>query len=178
MTPDALITLNGGLDERGDLTNDTRVRVETAMRYAIDHDTPSLAMVGRDSLRMREFALDSRWGNSLPPIYTEEFSHDTIGNAHYSKIDLIKPLGWQNIIVCTADYHLPRSNYIFGRTLESTYSHGLLEAKPKYSARERKRLEHKELVLKAMAWAMLLGIGAQDDTKRQQRLLRWNPRYR
>ena len=51
----------------------------------------------------------------VPPerILTETQSYDTIGNAFFSRVIHVDPLGWQRLLVITSDFHLPRTEAVF-----------------------------------------------------------------
>lgn len=46
-------------------------------------------------------------------ILTETSSYDTIGNAFFSKVIHVDPLGLRNLLIVTSDFHMPRTKTIF-----------------------------------------------------------------
>jgi hypothetical protein len=46
-------------------------------------------------------------------IQVEALSHDTIGNAYFSKLLHVDPPGWRRVLVITSEFHMQRSRAIF-----------------------------------------------------------------
>lgn len=68
---------------------------------------------------MEQFALT--FGVPADAILLEESSHDTIGNAYFTKRDILEPRGWHRILVVTSDYPVVRSGYLFNKVLGPSY---------------------------------------------------------
>jgi len=51
----------------------------------------------------------------IPPeqILTETHSYDTIGNAFFSRVLHVDPLGLRRLLIITSDFHLPRTEAAF-----------------------------------------------------------------
>lgn len=46
-------------------------------------------------------------------ILTETSSYDTIGNAYFTKVIHVDPIGFKNILVINSKFHMPRTKLIF-----------------------------------------------------------------
>jgi hypothetical protein len=54
-------------------------------------------------------------------ILTEETSLDTVGNAHYTKVNILEKNNWKKIKVVTSDFHIERTRFIFDLILGDGY---------------------------------------------------------
>ena len=54
-------------------------------------------------------------------IVLEEDSMDIVGNAYFTKKNILKPKKWKNIILITSDFHMRRTKIIFDFILGKDY---------------------------------------------------------
>lgn len=54
-------------------------------------------------------------------LILEEKAKDTIGNAYFTKKDILEPKGFRSIIVITSNFHKPRVKYIFEKVFGNGY---------------------------------------------------------
>lgn len=155
MAKDAIVTLGGGVRTDGSLPNIACYRVETAVGLFHQRVAPYLIMSGShyhrwtdrppitEASAMQEHAcaLDVPRGY----ILREEESSHTIGNACYTKNNILEPNQWKNIAVVTSKFHMPRTEYIFQKVLGSEYQIDFVEAPSHLLAREFEVRIKKEL---------------------------------
>lgn len=161
----AILILNGGANEHGELNSDTTGRIELGMRLASLRPAATVIMVGGQSATiMREFATENYPGLQAPLV--EDQSCDTMESAHNVKIEYLTPDEHQDLSIVTTDYHGKRAEWIFRRILGDGYNIDMHLAPSEHSP----FLQHKERVQFAIARMKLLGLKPEDDHRRAQRL--------
>lgn len=151
-----IIILSGPMIEPGQISPDTKSRLDTGLNLWHESGQP-LILVGSGSELMFEELGTLSNGPSEQEVFSETISRETIGNAVYSKTEVLKPEGFQKANLVTADYHIKRASRIFKRVLGPNFQITLKEAKTHYSPRERKALQRKELLYTMIARTILLG---------------------
>ncbi len=131
MKADAIMILGGGISQDGTLKQTTINRLEKGLelfnqevaeniilsgKYSSDLDYTPVTTEARAMARYLE-----EKGVPADKIYLEEESKDTIGNAYFTKIKILEPKNWRNIVVVTSDFHIPRAKYIFRKVLGDGY---------------------------------------------------------
>ncbi len=154
---DVIIVLAGGINNDGSLPDLPRKRVEKGVELYKNKVAPKIIMTGKYG-----FWLD--YTKEIPPrseaeameeyaesldvptedIITEETSKDTVGNAYFTKIDILEKNNWKNVIVVTSEFHLPRTKFIFDIILGSEYSIEYFSSDDGLSVEERKVAASKE----------------------------------
>jgi uncharacterized SAM-binding protein YcdF (DUF218 family) len=129
---DAILVLGGGIKKDGSLTDISKARVKRAVKVFKDKLAKNIIISGKWSFMlkedpenteaeaMRKIAL--RLGLSEDKIFLEEKSQDTIGNAFFSKQDIIDPNNWKDLIVITSDFHIRRTKFVFHLVFGEEYS--------------------------------------------------------
>lgn len=46
-------------------------------------------------------------------VLVEANSRDTVGDAYFTKVNIVRPRGWTGIVVVTSDYHVARTREVF-----------------------------------------------------------------
>jgi len=69
---------------------------------------------------MQEYAITN--GIPYDKILLDEEARDTIGNAYFPKVRIIKPRGWRNVMVVTSEFHLKRTRYVFEKVFGPDYN--------------------------------------------------------
>ena len=69
---------------------------------------------------MKEYAVSERI--PIDSILIEQDSKDTLGNAYFTKVNILEPNNWKNVLVITSDFHLERTKYIFDLVLGPEYT--------------------------------------------------------
>lgn len=122
---DAILILGGGVRAGGVLPPWARRRFDRALeRYAGEyvlplsagtvHHPPPLDGLGYpiiESVAGGEYL--ARHGIPVERIIPETCSYDTIGNAYFSRVCHVDPLGLRHLLVITSEFHMPRSEFIF-----------------------------------------------------------------
>ncbi len=123
---DAVIILGGGVRKNGSLPIWVLRRVRKALEYKDKtkyfitssaytvNKKPVINKMGfpvNESIKMGE--LLKKAGISKSRILTERWSHDTIGNAYFTRLIHIDQLNLKKLLIITSEFHLPRSKAIF-----------------------------------------------------------------
>jgi uncharacterized SAM-binding protein YcdF (DUF218 family) len=127
---DIVIVLANLMDAYGTLNGESAGRAECAAGvffkfnakmivtcgWAYRQDSPiSIADAFKKHLIVNHCLSDSN-------ILTEPNSRDTVGDAYFTKVNVIEPLGFTEILVVTSDYHIPRTKEIFDFVYGNHYS--------------------------------------------------------
>jgi uncharacterized SAM-binding protein YcdF (DUF218 family) len=127
---DAIIVLAGGINSDGSLPDLTRSRVDRGIQHFNNGAARILIMTGKygfwldwqkqvplrsEAEAMKEYAISR--GVSPASIVAEQDSKDTLGNAYFTKRNILEPNNWKNVLVITSDFHLERTKYIFDLVL-------------------------------------------------------------
>lgn len=123
---DAVIVLGGGVRKNGHLPIWVIRRIRKAIEYKdktkyfitssayTTNKKPVINKMGfpvNESVKMGELLIKS--GVSKSRILTERWSHDTIGNAYFSRLIHIDQLNLKKLLIITSEFHMPRSKAIF-----------------------------------------------------------------
>jgi uncharacterized SAM-binding protein YcdF (DUF218 family) len=128
---DAIVVLAGGVDLKGEIPPFVQKRISAAA--SISKGNIPIIMAGHWSFLlpytpplseasvMKAYALRS--GDiSADKVIVEEESADTIGNAYFTKIRILEPHNWHDVLLITSEFHIARSTYIFHKVLGSEYA--------------------------------------------------------
>ncbi|NRA38646.1 MAG: YdcF family protein [Planctomycetes bacterium] len=120
MLSSAIIVLGNLMDHLGHLNDESIARMDLAREKTHESHVEVLMTCGwdyRDDTEitiadaMRSYGISC--GISAELIVSEIHSRDTVGDAVFSKINLIKNRNTNNILVVTSDYHVRRTREIF-----------------------------------------------------------------
>ena len=154
MKADAIVILGGGISQDGKLKQTTINRLDKGIelfnqgiaRYIILSGKYSSELdyipVTTEAKAMAKYLEDK--GIPEDRILLEEESMDTIGNAYFTKVKILKPRNWKNIVVVTSDFHIPRAEYIFRKVLGKGYKVRFVGAPTGFSRRKLKELMDEE----------------------------------
>lgn len=132
---DVIIILAGGINNDGSLPDLPKSRVDCGIQHFRNGDARVLIMTGKygfwldwqkqipprsEAEAMKEYAISKKIPSDS--ILTEQESKDTLGNAYFTKVNILEPNNWKNILVVTSDFHLERTKYIFDLVLGAEYS--------------------------------------------------------
>lgn len=133
-TYDAMLTVGNGLTANWQLPDIVTSRLaEIATMFAnrrsdhiivsggwsISYDLRGIRPPTTEAAEMKRMLV--ALGVPAERILTEERSRDTIGNAYFSKVEILQPNGWKKIMVVCADFHLPRVKFLFEKILGPGY---------------------------------------------------------
>jgi len=132
MKVDVLIVPGGGIDKYGRLKPTSLQRVDKAVELFKEGVTEYVIFSGAwsfmytykppvtEARAMQEYAITN--GIPYDKILLDEESRDTIGNAYFPKVRIIKPRGWRNVMVVTSEFHLKRTQYVFEKVFGPDYN--------------------------------------------------------
>ena len=184
---DAIIILGGGIELDGSLPKTPQLRVEKGVDLYKQGVAPYLVMSTKwsflneyipprtEAAAMKEYAITL--GVPEKSILMEEKSTDTIGNAYFVKVDLLKPHKWKNIVVVTSEYHIARSRYLFHKICGSGYTIEFVSSNngiPPKDLPEKVALQKKLL---ALAKKLLDSVQEGDDETIKKLLYTKHPGY-
>ena len=118
----AVVVLGNLMSSEGQLNDESSGRMDLAIAAFHSGQTACIVTCGwayrEDSSlpiaeAMRRYAIQV---GDVPEdaILTEEHSRDTVGDAVFTKRNIVVPNGWSNLLVATSDYHSARTREIFG----------------------------------------------------------------
>lgn len=131
---DVIVVLAGGVNNDGTLPPNAKLRVKKGVELYNQGKAPKIIMSGAygfwfdwlkkvppiyESEAMKTYALSL--GVPKEDIFIEVESKDTFGNAYFVKVSFLEKYNWENIVVVTSDYHLPRAKIIFNIILGPEY---------------------------------------------------------
>ncbi len=154
---DAVIVLAGGINNDGSLPDLPKKRVEKGAELYHNKVATEIIMTGKygfwldytkkipprsEAAAMKEYAesLGVPEGN----IITEITSKDTVGNAYFTKVDILEKNNWKKVIVVTSKFHIPRTKFIFDTVLGLDYDIEYVSSEDGLSDEERKATKLKE----------------------------------
>lgn len=132
---DVIIILGGRINTDGTLPDLPRGRVDEGVRRYKNNEASKILMTGNygfwldwsreipmrsEAGAMKEYA--ESLGVSGHDVLVEAVSKDTLGNAYFTKINILEPNKYRNVIVVTSDFHIDRTKYIFDLVFGPTYA--------------------------------------------------------
>lgn len=154
MAKDAIIILGCGVRKDGSLTVITQTRVDRGVELFKKGVAPKIVMTGHkdywsrytpaktEARAMMDYAVSL--GVSKRSILLEEKARTTLGNAYFTKKDVLEPRGWKNLAVVTSDFHVPRSDYIFRKVLGRAYTFKMVKVQTRLITSVLELVEHGE----------------------------------
>lgn len=88
-------------------------------RWSINWDIKGITPPTTEAEDMKKALLD--FGVPDEDVLKEEWSRDTIGNAYFAKIKIIKPHNFKTILVVCSDFHLKRAQFLFQKIFNNEY---------------------------------------------------------
>lgn len=129
MNYDAVIVLANEMDPHGVLNRESTLRANLAAELARELEIPRVVTCGwayrNDSkVRIADAFKDYLVSIGLKPecITTELNSRDTVGDAVFTRVNIIEPLGFSKFCVVTSNYHVARTKRIFDFVYGSKFS--------------------------------------------------------
>ena len=176
-----IIVLGNLMDKLGQLNKESRSRLDLAADIFRRNKYSFIITCGWDYRADSNIALANAMKSYLVNnshishelILTETNSRDTVGDAIFSKINVIKRKGLYNLLIVTSDYHVLRAQKIFSYIYGEQYIVKVIGSKTikkqKISELEKKSLDvfHKTFS----------GIKSGDDDLIHKRLCSDHPYY-
>ncbi len=139
MNYDAVIVLANEMDIDGVLNTESSLRANLAVKMAKDFKIPYIITCGwayrNDSDVKIADAFKSyivKLGLRDEQILTEENSRDTVGDAVFTRLNLVEPLGFRKFCVVTSNYHVTRTRKIFNFVYGSNFRLDVIGADVKF----------------------------------------------
>jgi len=176
-TKTGTVVLSGPRGERGGLSNDTQARLDLGLNVWQDTGTP-LILVGSSSELMKDELGFEPLGPPEGAIFIEPHSRETVGNAIYTKRDILLPEQFSAANLVTADYHMDRASRIFHKAMGGNFSINPFASQTEYSPQERRALMRLELIYSLIARLAFVGYSPESEgddemvLKRMQRIAR------
>lgn len=130
-TYDVILTLGNGLTEDWKLPNFVNERLKKVADLYFEKTASKIIVCGRWSINWdikgvtpptteAEEMKKALLSLNIPDndIFKEEWSRDTIGNAYFAKIKIIKPNNFKSILVVCSDFHLKRAQFLFQKIFD------------------------------------------------------------
>lgn len=133
---DAIIILSNEMGSDGTLNQESIARANYAIRLT-DKLNPQFIITSgwayrQDSLIDIADAVKAyliKCGLNSEKIITDSNSRDTVGDAFFSRVNIVEPLKLNKICVVTSNYHVPRTQKIFNFIYGSGFSIDVVGAK-------------------------------------------------
>jgi len=129
MNYDSVIVLANEMNKDGVLNKESSLRANLAAKMAKDFNIPYIITCGwayrTDSDVKIADALKSyieNLGVRPEQILTEKNSRDTVGDAVFTRLNLVEPLGFKRFCVVTSNYHVARARKVFNFVYGSNFS--------------------------------------------------------
>jgi len=180
---EALVVHGAGLTPEEELTKKATQRMDTAISaweagvapnmvvsrgHSFMLDTPP--SVSEASV-MRQYGLEN--GVTDESIYVEDESLDTIGNALFTKTNILIPNNWEHFTIVTSLGHSPRTRQIFEHVMGTDFE---IQEMPAPDAVTLMDIVH-EKVGEAIMREVLRGTKPGDDETIRKRLFELVPGY-
>lgn len=151
MQYDTAIVLGGGRDSNDTLNLRTVARLRKAVELfradlfgrmilsgGISFSAPASFTRSEASL-MQDYLL----AEGIPDhfMHLEERSTDTLGNAYFTKEQLLAPNAWRSVLVVTSTFHVERCRYLFQKVLGTDYTLNFAACSDSISREEAQRLD-------------------------------------
>ena len=126
---DCIIVLANEMDIDGNLNHDSLSRVNQSVKSYFVNPSSYLITCGWNyrkdtNLCIGNVMRDNAIKSGIPPdkIITELNSRDTVGDAFFTKQNVLIGRGWKNLLVVTSDYHVKRTSIVFKFIYGSGYN--------------------------------------------------------
>ena len=153
MTYSAMIILGNEIDKIGKLNKESSSRMDIAIEIFHKKQVPYIITSGwayrndltltiADAMKIYAVEIGDVPSNS---ILTETNSRDTVGNAIFTKNNIVKKKKWNNLLVVTSDYHTVRTyeifNYVYGKQYSIKVIGTVTNKKKERAKSEKKSLQ-------------------------------------
>jgi len=122
---DAILVLGGGLREDGELPKHVKRRLDLALARESGEPIAALsawtahrpAILDAQGQFQFESVIGARYlierGVDPSRIFCETTAYDTVGNAYFSRLQIVEPMQWRHLLVITSQFHIRRTEAIF-----------------------------------------------------------------
>jgi hypothetical protein len=188
-SPEIVIALNGPNpvpypESPDELSEEVKQRVELSLETAAAQEIELIATVGRAASVMALYAERYTVVNNIemPRVFIEDKSYETIGNAHYTKQNVLVPNGLTSVHIVTSDYHLPRALRAWQQVLGEDYQISFDATHPNFTNLQRLKWQIKEtafgliddyLVISSLGFGKVM---PNEDQRRENHIRHRHPR--
>lgn len=169
---EAIVVLHGpGSDSR-----DSRARLEHGLDIYEQTGSDFVLSGGwnQNAIDDAQYEISSRHEGQLK---IEGASADTIGNALWTRTDVVSPEEYERVRLVTGDYHNNRARWIFTEVMADDSYVESAPAATRYSEQELAKLARKERLLQAVAALALFDYSTDpktiERTKRRVQTMFW-----
>ena len=176
-----IIVLGNFMDESGQLNKESCSRLDLAIDVFRKNKHAFIITSGWDYYAEYNIAIadamksyivnNSHISHEL--VLTETNSRDTVGDAIFTKINIIKKKGLNNLLIVTSDYHVLRTHKIFSYIYGEQYIVKVIGSKTT-NKKEFSKLENKSL---NTFYETFKGVESGDDVLIYKRLCTDHPYY-
>jgi len=117
-------------------------------KWSINWDLNGVKPPTTEAEEMKTLLLELGVPDSI--IFKEEWSKDTIGNAYFSKVKILKPNNYNYLLVVCADFRIKRVKFLFEKVLGEEYKIEYLTT-PTKSINDKKFMKIQEHIFKAQS---------------------------
>lgn len=180
MKVDCIIVLANEMDKEGNLNLESEARVKLACDAYFKAPSTPLITCGWDYRKdskifiadvFKKYAVDL--GVPEENITAELNSRDTVGDAFFTKLNIVKHKPWKNLLVVTSDYHVDRTSIIFNFIYGDQYNIKVIGS-PAPNSNEKQANEQKSIDAFKHTFE---NIQAGDDAKIYEGLSTKHPFY-
>lgn len=129
MNYNALIVLAHEMDRDGVLNEESILRANLAAKMTKDYKIPYVITCGWAYRKDSDIKIADAFklyivklGVRPEQVLTEDNSRDTVGDAVFTRLNLVEPLGFRNFFVVTSNYHVARTRKIFNFVYGSDFN--------------------------------------------------------
>lgn len=117
---DAIIVLGGGITAKGNLSRVAKSRMDRAIELYRSGAAPRIIVTGKNEAQaIRRYAI--RKSISPEDVMAESHALDTVGNAFFVRKNFLERNKWNNVIIVTSIFHVPRAKLVFRKVLGKPY---------------------------------------------------------
>jgi len=184
---DAIIILGGGINKDGTLLEITVSRLEKGIELFRKNTSAYVIVSGAygfmldyipqktEARIMKEYL--EKEGLPKEKIILEEESKDTLGNAYFTKLNVLEPKKWYKVIIVTSDFHLERTKYIFKKVFGNKYKIEFITSSSDLTKQVIKRLETRERKVLKILKKWLKNVKIEDNKSINRLLYTIHPAY-
>ena len=185
---DAIIVLGRGIKQDGSLPLTAKLRVKVAVHFFNQKLAPFIVFSTKfwgfqrfipeitEAEAMKRLAI--KLGIPETAIIKEEISEDTIGNAYFTKVNVVDKNKWKDLIIVTSIDHLERTKYCFEKIYGWDYNIQYIAAKHGLSQKELKKVMRLERIFLYLTQRHLRNIKSGDTESLKKMLFKKHVMYK
>ena len=180
MNFDCIVVLANEMDKEGNLNKESEARIKLASDTYLASPVEALITCGWDYRKDCKLCIGDvlkKYAEALgvpsEKIITELHSRDTVGDAFFTKKNIIRNNGWKKLLVVTSDYHVARTSKIFEFIYGPQYKIVVIGA----ASSDPGQKQTSEIKSNAAFESTFVDVEKGDDLGITQRLLTRHPYY-